>query len=156
VTTPPTPTPPATVAPTTVASTTPVPVPTTEPADSLIPSAPSVGDLAERVAAPVCANDPGSWCQRFYEWTDNDFLARSADTIVDKGFTIAVILVVAVVARYLLHRAITRLIEGATSTRLSKLISRRPRPAVGERAVLPPEHSFAWQVLTAHAADVSG
>jgi serine/threonine-protein kinase RsbW len=27
---------------------------------------------------------------------------------------------------------------------------------VGERAVLPPEHSFAWQVLTAHAADVTG
>jgi serine/threonine-protein kinase RsbW len=27
---------------------------------------------------------------------------------------------------------------------------------VGDRAVLPPEHSFAWQVLTAHAADVTG
>ena len=27
---------------------------------------------------------------------------------------------------------------------------------VADRAILPPEHSFAWQVLTAHAADVTG
>ena len=27
---------------------------------------------------------------------------------------------------------------------------------VSERAVLPPEHSFAWQVLTAHATGVTG
>jgi serine/threonine-protein kinase RsbW len=27
---------------------------------------------------------------------------------------------------------------------------------VSDGATLPPEHSFAWQVLTAHAADVSG
>ena len=40
------------------------------------------------VADPVCANEPDSWCDRFYQWTDNDFLARSADTIVDKTFTI--------------------------------------------------------------------
>ena len=33
--------------------------------------------------------DPGSWCERFYQWTDNDFLARSADVIVAKSFTIA-------------------------------------------------------------------
>ena len=46
-----------------------------------------VGDLATEVAEPVCATDPGSWCQRFYEWTDNDFLARSADAIVAKSST---------------------------------------------------------------------
>ena len=31
---------------------------------------------------PVCATDPGSWCDQIYRWTDNDFLARSADAIV--------------------------------------------------------------------------
>jgi moderate conductance mechanosensitive channel len=86
---------------------------------------------------PVCAAEPGSWCARFYEWTDNDFLARSADTIVDKTFTITLIVLLALVARFVLHRAIHRLVEGATSSRVSRIISRRTRPQVGETAALP-------------------
>jgi moderate conductance mechanosensitive channel len=104
------------------------PPPTPPPTDSLLPPAPSVSDLAQ----PICANEPGSWCDRFYRWTDNDFLARSADTIVDKTFTTAVILVTALIARYLLHRTITRLIEGVTSQRMSRLVSRRPRRQLAE------------------------
>jgi len=115
----------------------PTPVPTTDPAGSLLPTAPSVGDLATKVAEPVCATDPGSWCQRFYEWTDNDFLAQSADVIVAKSFTIAVTVLLALLTRFLLHRAIHRLIEGATSSRVSRLISRRTRPQLGEGAALP-------------------
>jgi small-conductance mechanosensitive channel len=98
------------------------------------PPASSVGGLVSKVAEPVCASDAGSWCQRFYRWTDNDFLARSADAIVGKGFAIAVIVVLALVARYLLHRSIYRLVEGATSRRVSRLISRRTRPQLGETA----------------------
>jgi small conductance mechanosensitive channel len=98
----------------------------------VLPRPPSVGELAEQVAAPVCANQPGVWCERFYRWTDNDFLARSADTIVDKTFTITTILVVALVARYFLHRAINRLVEGVTSQRLSRLVRRRPRGRLTE------------------------
>ena len=111
MTTPPTATPPTTVLPTAT------PEPTSTP---LIPSPPSVSDLAQ----PICANEPGSWCERFYRWTDNDFLARSADTIV---------VVAALVARYLLHRAIHRLVEGVTSQRVSRLVGMRLRrpPAEG-------------------------
>ena len=98
-----------------------------------IPSPPSLRQLAE----PVCATDPGSWCERFYRWTDNDFLARSGDVIVSKAFAIAVILVLALVSRYLLHRAIHRLVEGATSTRVSRIVSRRTRPQLGENATAP-------------------
>jgi small conductance mechanosensitive channel len=113
-------------------------VPTTvPPTEPVIPPAPSVGDLATKVAEPVCATDPGSWCQRFYEWTDNDFLARSADAIVAKSFTIAVTVLLALLARYLLHRAISRLVEGATSNRVSRIISRRTRPQLGESAAVP-------------------
>jgi moderate conductance mechanosensitive channel len=116
----------------------PPPVPTSvPPSDTLVPQAPSVGGLVSKVAEPVCANDAGSWCERFYRWTDNDFLARSADAIVGKGFAIVVIVVLALVARYLLHRAIYRLIEGATSRRVSRLISRRTRPQLGEHAAVP-------------------
>jgi moderate conductance mechanosensitive channel len=115
----------------------PTPVPTTDPTGSILPTVPSVGDLATTVAEPVCATDPGSWCERFYQWTDNDFLARSADTIVDKSFTITLIVLLALVSRFLLHRAIHRLVEGATSKRVSRLISRRTRPQLGETAAVP-------------------
>jgi small-conductance mechanosensitive channel len=105
------------------------------PPDPAIP--PSVGDLATEVAEPVCATDPGSWCQRFYEWTDNDFLARSADAIVAKSSTIVVTVLLALLVRYLLHRGIGRLVEGATSSRISRIISRRTRPQLGESAAVP-------------------
>jgi moderate conductance mechanosensitive channel len=113
---------------------TPTPVPTTTaPTDSVIPPAPSLGELAQ----PVCAADPGSWCERFYRWTDSDLLARSADAIVGKGFAILLVVVFALLARYLLHRAIARLIDGATSSRISRIISRRTRPQLGESAAVP-------------------
>jgi len=102
---------------------------TAPPTDPVIPPAPSVGELADRVAAPVCADDAGSWCERFYRWTDNDFLARSADTIMNRAFTIAVVVVLALIARYLLHRTINRLVEGAATGRVSRLVGRRlPQP----------------------------
>jgi moderate conductance mechanosensitive channel len=102
---------------------------TSEPTGTLLPSPPSVGELADQVAQPVCANEPGSWCERFYRWTDNDFLARSADTIVNRAFTIVVVVVLALIARYLLHRMINRLVEGAASGRMSRLVGRRlPQP----------------------------
>jgi moderate conductance mechanosensitive channel len=113
------------------------PVPTTDPTGSVLPTAPSVGDLANTVAEPVCAKDPGSWCERFYQWTDNDFLARSADAIVAKSATIAVTVLLALVVRFLLHRAIHRLVEGAASNRVSRLVSRRTRPQLGEGAAAP-------------------
>ena len=47
--------------------------------------------------------------------------------IVSKGFAILLVVVFALLARYLLHRAIARLIDGATSNRLSRIISRRTR-----------------------------
>ena len=73
----------------------------------------------------------------FYQWTDNDFLAQSADVIVAKSFTIAVTVLLALIARFLLHRAIHRLVEGAASNRVSSLISRRTRPQLGEGAARP-------------------
>ncbi len=115
----------------------PTPVPTADPTGSILPTAPSVGDLANTVAQPVCAADPGSWCERFYRWTDNDFLAQSADTIVSHTFNILLIVLVALLARFLLHRAIHRVIEGATSSRVSRLINLRNRPQNGETAAVP-------------------
>ncbi|NMI01457.1 mechanosensitive ion channel family protein [Pseudonocardia sp. K10HN5] len=73
----------------------------------------------------MCAADPGTWCSRFYQWTNNDFLAQSADAIVSKTLTITLIVIVALLARALIHRAITRLIEGATNGAVSRLVRSR-------------------------------
>jgi small conductance mechanosensitive channel len=76
---------------------------------------------------PACAADAGSWCAEFYKWTNSDFLARSADTIVSTTFNVALIVVLCVVARYLIHRAINRIVDGATNSRISRLVGRAPR-----------------------------
>jgi small conductance mechanosensitive channel len=83
--------------------------------------------IVDDLAQPDCAQEAGSWCARFYEWTNNDFLARSADTIVDKTVTITVIVVVALIVRRLLHKLITRVVEGAAESRLHRMLHRAPR-----------------------------
>jgi small-conductance mechanosensitive channel len=83
---------------------------------------------------PECADQAGTWCARFYQWTNNDFLARSADTIVSTTLSITLITVLALVARYLIHRAINRVVEGAASSRVSRLVSRAPRLGTGDHA----------------------
>jgi len=127
--------------------------PTTAPptsGGSIIPSIPPITELPRQVlpTAPACAADTGSWCERFWRWTDSDLLARSADSIVDHTLTISVIILVALVARYLLHRAINRIIEGATSGRISRLLHRRPRPTLGEGASAPASPRRAQRART--------
>jgi small conductance mechanosensitive channel len=77
---------------------------------------------------PACAVEAGTWCSRFYEWTNNDFLARSADAIVGGSAQIAFIVVIAFVARFLLHRLVHRIVDGAANARLT-LPGRPGRPA---------------------------
>jgi moderate conductance mechanosensitive channel len=75
---------------------------------------------------PACADDAGSWCARFYELTNNDVLSRSADAIVGGTLQVALVVVLAVLARYLLHRLVYRVVEGSTGARVSRLMSRSP------------------------------
>jgi moderate conductance mechanosensitive channel len=82
---------------------------------------------------PACASDAGSWCARFYEWTNNDFLARSADTIVSSTLKIVFIVVLALLVRWFLHRLINRVVIGATSTRVTRLMNRGAAAAAAER-----------------------
>lgn len=84
-------------------------------------------NLAESLlpGQPACVADAGSWCARFYQWTDSDFLAASADAIVSRTLAIALIVVLAVIVRWLLHRTIHRLVEGAADGRVSRALLRR-------------------------------
>lgn len=74
---------------------------------------------------PACADDAGSWCARVYEWSSNDFLSRIADEVVNKGLTILLIVVIAVLARALIHRAIRRTVQGAANGKVPTVLRRR-------------------------------
>lgn len=82
---------------------------------------------ADMPAQPACAADVGSWCATFYQMTNSDFLARSADAIMSTTLSVTLIVLVCVGARFLIHRAINRIVEGAASSRISRLIGRAPR-----------------------------
>jgi small conductance mechanosensitive channel len=62
-----------------------------------------------------------------YQMTNNDFVSRSADIIISGTFSIALIVALSFLARYVLHRAIHRLVEGAATTRMPRLVGRVPR-----------------------------
>jgi small conductance mechanosensitive channel len=84
---------------------------------------------------PPCVADPGTWCATIYKLTDSDLLARSADQFVSSTAAIVFVVVLAVIARYAVHRLIKRIIDGATSSRVSRLVNRAPRqPAISGAA----------------------
>ncbi|MGI8817084.1 MAG: mechanosensitive ion channel family protein [Pseudonocardia sp.] len=78
---------------------------------------------------PACANDSGTWCSTVYDWTHNDLLARSADRLVDGGLAVLLIVLLAVLIRAVLHRAIIRLVRGAANgqIRVAGVMGRRAR-----------------------------
>jgi moderate conductance mechanosensitive channel len=97
---------------------------------SVLPSVP--------VDAPACANDTGSLCARVFADTHADWLSRSADSIVSHGTTVLIIVVVAVVLRYALHRGIRRLTDGARTGRVPRLLRPlRDRAAASLREAAP-------------------
>jgi len=71
---------------------------------------------------PDCVTDDGSWCQRVHRWTGADWPARYADTVIGTGLSIALIVVVAVLLRLLVNRAIHRLTSGAAEGRVPGLL----------------------------------
>ena len=83
---------------------------------------------------PECAADTGSWCAQIYRLTDSDFLARSADTFFAATSRILLILLLALVARWLLHRLINRVVAGATSNPVTKLMNRSAAAAAADRS----------------------
>ncbi len=80
---------------------------------------------------PDCAQEAGSWCSRVFQLTNNDMLARYADTVVGSGLRILLIVALAVLIRLMAHRAINRLTrvtaEGPPSGLLTPLRERAPQ-----------------------------
>jgi small conductance mechanosensitive channel len=88
----------------------------------------SLSVIAAADAAPSCAADATSLCARVWELTGSAWLAGNAGPLVETPARILLVLVVAVIARLLLHRGIRRLTErtatGTVPTLLRPLRSR--------------------------------
>lgn len=61
---------------------------------------------------PSCVQDEGSWCQTVFDLTDNQWLAMYSDLLIAKPLSILLIVLVALVLRYFVHRTISRLTRG--------------------------------------------
>ena len=71
---------------------------------------------------PDCVADEGSWCERVYQLTETDWLARYADRVISAGLSILLVLLIAVLLRLAVTRAINRLTRGATEGRVPALL----------------------------------
>ncbi|WP_092530441.1 mechanosensitive ion channel family protein [Amycolatopsis arida] len=58
---------------------------------------------------PDCVNDAGTWCAQVFRLTHNEWLAASADWLVAKPLRILLILLIALVVRFLVRKLIDRL-----------------------------------------------
>jgi small-conductance mechanosensitive channel len=76
-----------------------------------------------------------TWCDIVYEWTGNVWVAQAADWLVAKPVTILLVLLVAFVARWLLHRAIDRVTRHAAEG--------LPTPMLKQKARVAEEHTAA-------------
>ena len=89
------------------------------------------------VSAPDCASDPGSLCEWMWEHTGLDFFALHADAVLTGTAHILLIVLISLLARALIYRAINHLTkltaEGETPVMLRPL--RAPARRALNRAV---------------------
>jgi small conductance mechanosensitive channel len=78
----------------------------------------------------ACGEDPGFFCRRVLDWTEDDALAEAADFLIGKPLTILAILIGAVIlnriARRGMKRALRTLQSGAVKERLGALRNATP------------------------------
>ncbi|MQA08842.1 MAG: mechanosensitive ion channel [Pseudonocardiaceae bacterium] len=75
---------------------------------------------------PECVNESGSWCDQIYRLTNNSWLAASADWLIAKPLSILLILVIAIVVRWLARRMIDRFMNGEPRKKTKKRALLRP------------------------------
>ena len=92
-----------------------------------------------QISAPTCATDEGSLCQWIWDTTGVDALAQNSDRVLSAVLHIALILLTALIARFLVYRAINRLtrltIDGSTPSVLRPLRAGAARTFSSGRSV---------------------
>jgi small-conductance mechanosensitive channel len=89
---------------------------------------------------PDCARtDPGSFCHTVWSSTHNAWLAASSEWLLVKPFQLLLILIIALVFRWLLHRTlkrVTRTRDGKRPTLLRPLAEKMPNALIDATGVL--------------------
>jgi moderate conductance mechanosensitive channel len=103
------------------------------------PAAPSPGPEPSTKPSPDCLTD--TMCKYVYDWTGSTWFAEGSYWILLKPLRIILIFLLAVIARWLLHRTISRLVrsttDGAVPTLLKPLRERVPSAAADPTAFVP-------------------
>ncbi|WP_420625830.1 mechanosensitive ion channel family protein [Candidatus Poriferisodalis sp.] len=87
---------------------------------SLLAQAPSATDVVDALleisrSSEVCGPEPSWICERVLDWTGSEGFATASVWIVDKPLTVLIILVLAVIARRVIRRAIDHMVERIAS-----------------------------------------
>ena len=61
------------------------------------------------MADPVCPTDHGELCRLVYESTGNAWVAKASNWLIAKPLSILALVVIGIVIRWLLHRAIDKI-----------------------------------------------
>ena len=84
---------------------------------------------------PACAEADNNWCDMAYNLTGSERVAQAADWLIAKPLSILALIVIAVIARWLLHRFIDRLTNRAAEGVVPTSITRGKRGR-GDKKVL--------------------
>ncbi|MFC7548848.1 mechanosensitive ion channel family protein [Plantactinospora sp. GCM10030261] len=107
------------------------------PVPTPAPTSPS-GDLFPSPSAD-CRSD--SWCQQILDWTGSEWFAQSSYWLLLKPLRILLILLGAILVRYLLHRSIKRLVRTTSHTATPAILRplRERQPAADDPGAFVPE-----------------
>ena len=94
------------------------------------------------ISAPECAADEGSLCQWIWDTTGIDVVAANSDAALSAVLHIVLIVIIALVVRFIVYRSINRLtrltIDGNTPSVLRPLRAQAGRsPAASPRSAGP-------------------
>lgn len=92
------------------------------------------------MAEPVCPRNGGDLCRLVRSVTSNDWLARASDWLIARPLAIIALVLIGLVARWLLHRAIDKVTSAAAESAVPSILARggvqhllEPNPAAAER-----------------------
>ncbi len=78
------------------------------------------------MAEPVCPRSGGDLCRLVRDITSNDWLARASNWLIAKPLAIAALVLLALVVRWLLHRAIDKVANQAAEGAVPSVLTQGP------------------------------
>jgi len=80
------------------------------------------------VADPACVDQNADLCNYVYDVTGSEWLAKASNWLIAKPFSILLLIAIAIVVRWILHRLITKLTRRAATGSMPSVIARGKVP----------------------------